>query len=293
MLHSKVKVRARDFDPKVPRDICVAAAIFTIIFSVFGRPAMADAWIPAAGTGDFKWMLRYSFADSSFDPNTFSQQTHPSTKEHATQIRLTGVHGLGYGLALDYDLRYGFLYQSKTKKGITAINTNNGLQDQRLGLDYGLTQNTNFADAVGLSIIYPGGPSGTHPALDCGQWAMEPDYLIGFKPGFADLTANLKVGVRLFFDGGVTQFRTHFELSEPLIHGVRLMEKVLFVRSMRMRGYNDLRDRGERYDVLRVGLGLEFHLTKNIEPIMAYDVDVAGARKHASHRFMVGLKMKY
>jgi len=89
---------------------------------------------------------------------------------------------------------------------------------------------------------------------------LEPDYLIGFKPGFAGLTASLKLGARIFLDGGVTQFRTNVEVSAPVGHRVRLLGKLFFVRSARMSGYDKLRDRAERYDLLRLGVGIIFEL---------------------------------
>jgi len=293
MRRGKLKGRACAFNPKMLRDSCAAAGLFAATLAASASPAIAGAWIPAAGAGEMEPMLRYSFADKSFGANSFSSRAHRSTKKHATQLRLTGEHGLGHRFSLVYDFRYAFLYESKSKKGLAIIHTNKGLQDQRLGLDYGLTQGKKFADAVGLSIIYPGGPTGASPALDCGQWALEPDYLIGFKPGFAGLTASLKLGARIFLDGGVTQFRTNVEVSAPVGHRVRLLGKLFFVRSARMSGYDKLRDRAERYDLLRLGVGMQFRVTKNIAPILAYEEDVAGMASHADHRFTVGVKAKY
>lgn len=289
----KLKSRARLFEAKMLRGCCAGAAALATVFAMSISPAIAGAWIPAAGRGEVEPMLRYSFADRSFDATSFSSKTHRSTKEQAAQIRLTGDHGLGHRFSLVYDFRYAYLHQSKTKKGTTIVDTNKGLQDQLIGLNYGLMQRKDFADAVGLSIIYPGSPAGAHPALDCGQWALEPDYFIGFKPGFADLTADLAFGARVFLDGGVIQFRTHFKVSAPITLRTQLFGKLLFIRSVRMSGYNELRDRAERYDILRLGIGMQFRVTKNIDSILAYDEDVAGIAFHANHRFTIGVKVKY
>lgn len=238
-------------------------------------------------------MLRYSFADRSFSANSFSTATRPSSKEQATQIRIRGEHGLGDGFSFDYDFRYAFLYKSKTKRGVTFVDTNNGPQDQRVRLNYGLIQENDFADAIGLGVISPGSSTRTSPALDSGQWAVEPVYRIGFKPGFARLTANLDFASRVFLDGGVTQFRTYFEVEAPLSHRVNVIGNLFFVRSVRMSSYDGMRDRGELYDLLRLGIGAQFRLTKSVESVLVYESAIAGIREHANQRFTFGMKFKY
>lgn len=261
--------------------------------TLFLAPAHAGAWIPAAGTGEMEPMLRYSFADRAFPADSFSTTTQPSTKEHETQIRLRGEHGLGDGFSIDYDLRYGFLYRSKAKKGVTTVDTNDGLQDQRIGLDYALTQDEDFADALGLSITIPGSSAAKIPGLDSGHWALEPAYRIGFKPGFWHLTADLDLGSRVFTDGGVAQFRSHLEVAAPVFHRLRLAGKLFFVRSARLGGYDDLRDHGELYNLLRVGVEAKYRISDGVEPFVGYETGLAGMRGHASQRFTIGIKIKY
>ncbi len=255
--------------------------------------AHAGAWIPAVGTGDVTSMLRYSYADRSFSAGSFSTRTSTSTKEHKTQIRLTGEHGLGNDFSLDYDLRYGFLSQSKTKKGVTTVNDNDGFQDQSVGINYGLRQEKNFADAIGLGVVAPGSSGGSLPALDSGQWALEPIYRLGFKPGIAGLTANVDFAIRTFLDGGATQFRTNVELMAPISRRIHVIGKMFFVRTARMSNFDNSRDRGELYDLLRLGIGVQYRLTNNIEPVLAYESDVAGMSQHAHHRVTAGVKFKY
>jgi len=282
---------SRKFDMR--RISRVMGAACGAILPLLVTQANAGAWIPAAGTGELTSMLRYSYADRSISAGSFSTRTSPSTKTHKTQIRLTGEHGLGNDFSLDYDLRYGFLSQSKTKKGITTVNNNDGFQDQRVGINYGLRQEKNFADAIGLGVVAPGNSGGSQPALDSGQWALEPIYRLGFKLGIADMTANVDFAARTFLDGGVTQFRTHIQLTAPISRRVHLIGKMFFVRTARMSNYDDSRDRGELYNLLRLGIGVQYRLTKTIEPVLAYESDIAGISRHADHRFTAGVKFKY
>jgi len=278
---------------KIWRVLPVMAATCGAILPLVITHANAGAWIPAAGTGQVTSMFRYSYADRAFPTDSFSRKSHPSTKERKSQIRVTGEHGLGNGFSLDYDLRYGFLSHSKIKKGATTVTTNGGFQDQRVGINYGLRQEKSFADAIGLGIVVPGSSSGSQPALDSGQWALEPIYRLGFKPGFADLTVNVDLGTRTFLDGGATQFRTNVELTTPISRRFRLIGKMFFVRTARMSNFDNTRDRGELYDLLRLGIGVQYRLTSKIEPVLAYESDIAGMSQHADHRFTAGVKFKY
>jgi hypothetical protein len=271
----------------------VALAICASLPALFPAAARAGAWLPAAGSGDVEALLRYDYADRQFPANSFSGATLPGSSEHKTQIRLLGEQGLGGGFSLDYDLRYGFLYRSKVRNGIRTVVTNDGLQDQKIGLNYGLTQDTGFADAIGLGVVLPGSSATGSPGLDSGQWAAEPVYRLGFKPGFWNLTTDFDIGTRIFMDGGAAQFRTHLEIRVPVVHGLHLAGKLFFVRSARLGAYNDLRDHGELYNLFRVGIEAAFHLTDHVEPVLAYEDDVAGAGRHASQRFTIGVKINY
>ncbi len=270
--------------------VAIAAAAIAVLTA---RPALGDGWIPPAGTGVVEPMLRFSFGDTSFPANSFSTATSPSSSEQETQIRIVGEQGLGDGWSVDYDLRYGFLRHWKVKNGVTLVESNSGLQDQRVGLNYGLTQGQDFADAIGFGVVAPGSPGTGAPALDSGQWAVEPIYRVGFKPGFWGLTASADVEPRIFLDGGATQFRTHLEIGAPIFHDVIIAGKLFFVRSAQMSGYNSLRDRGELYNLLRLGVEAKFRLTDTIEPVIAYEDGIAGMGGHAAQRFTVGLQIRY
>lgn len=255
--------------------------------------ARAGAWIPVAGSGETELMLRGSFADRAFPADSFSSTTHASSTKHKVQLRARGDYGLGDGFSVDYDLRYGFLYRSKLKKHRLLVDTNDGLQNQRVGINYALTQEADFADAIGVSVVIPGSSAAKIPGLDSGHWALEPLYRIGFRPGFWHLTADLDIGSRIFTDGGVAQFRTHLELGAPVLHHLRLSGKLFFVRSARLGGFDYLRDRGELYNVLRAGIEAKYRVAKGVEPFLAYEDYLAGMGGHASQRFAIGVKLKY
>ncbi|MDE2184688.1 MAG: hypothetical protein KGJ78_16840 [Alphaproteobacteria bacterium] len=265
----------------------------TIPLALATGAAHAGAWIPDAGTGDAKAMVRYSSADQSFPEQSFSTTTLPSSTTSLIQLRLVGEQGLGNGFSLDYDLRYGFLHRSKTKHGVTFAEDRSGLQEQRIGLNYGLTQDEDFADAVGLSVVTPGTTSSSGPQLGSGQWAMEPVYRIGFKPGFWHLTGNFDVSSRVFLDGGAAQFRTHLEIAVPVFDKMHLSGNLFFVRTARMAAFSDARDRGELYNLLRLGVEARYRLTDYAEPFVGYENDVAGMGGHASQRLTFGVKISY
>lgn len=281
--------------PVARRSSLAALFVVTIVGALLlGAPAAeAGAYIPVAGSGDVEAMVRYAFGDQAFSPSAFSGATFPSSKEEKTQLRVTGEQGLGNGFSLTYDLRYGFLYRSKTKHGHTTDNTNDGLQDEEVGINYGLTQTNAFSDALGLSLIVPGSSAAKIPGLDSGQYALEPDYLIGFKPGFLNLTGLWYAGSRVFTDGGMVQFRTEFELEAPVLPRLDLAGKVFFVRSAQLSGYNSLKDAGERYNLLRLGVEARYRMRDGLEPFVAYEDYVAGKGGHADQRLTLGIKVSF
>ncbi len=258
-----------------------------------GSRAEAGAYIPAAGSGDVSAMVRYAFGDQAFLPSSFSSSSFPSSKEEKTQLRVTGEEGLGSGFSLTYDLRYGFLYRAKTKHGRTTVNTNDGLQDEEVGLDYGLTQTRAFSDAIGLSLVVPGSSAVKIPGLDSGHYALEPAYMIAFRPGVFNLTAFWYAAPRVFTDGGMAQFRTELELEAPVLRRLDLAGKVFFVRSAQLSGYNRLRDVGELYNLLRLGVEARYKMSDGLQPFVAYEDYVAGKGGHAAERITIGIKISF
>ena len=273
------------------RHVTVVALAGLSLFTA--TAARAGAWIPAEGHGSVEPMLRISRADRSFPDKSFSTATVPSSKERSDQLRIAGEHGLGHDFAVNYDLRYAFKKSSKTKSGVTTSTDKAGLQDGWIGLNYGFFQSKNLAETAGLEVVFPGTAIDTTSDLSGGQWAVQPIYRFGFKPGFWDLTAKLDAASRLFLDGGAVQFRKHTKVSAPLFLRVNLFGKLFFVRSVRMSGYNSLRDPSELYDLLRVGIGTEFHLTNNIKPVIVYESNIAGMSHHAGDRVTIGVKFSY
>ena len=75
----------------------------------------ASPWIPAGGTGTIKPMIRYSSGDRAFSASNFTTSAQPSSNKTQTQLRVTGEHGLGHRFSLEYDLRAGFLSESKVE----------------------------------------------------------------------------------------------------------------------------------------------------------------------------------
>ncbi len=282
-MHIKISVR-----------MLIALASVLIVF-----PASADPWIPAAGTGKVKSVLRLYRSDRTFSSSHFGSETFPSTsKISETQLKVTGEHGLGDGWALQYDLRAAQESKTKTKKNKSTTYTASGLQDQEIGLVRGLRQGEVFADAIALNIILPTGSASSNPQLGVGHTAIEPDYQFGIKHQFGQRLAygSFSIGPRMFFNSSVTQWRATADVGTQLFQNVDIFGSLFCARTF---GVNTALPSSENpnasevYNLLRGGLGLRFSLTKNIRPIIEYEADLAGQGIHAGNRWVFGVAWRY
>ena len=272
----------------------IALAPALIVF-----PASADPWIPAAGTGKVKSVLRLYRSDRTFSSSHFGSETFPSTsKISETQLKVTGEHGLGDGWALQYDLRAAQESKTKTKKNKSTTYTASGLQDQEIGLVRGLRQGKVFADAIALNIILPAGSTSSNPQMGVGHTAIEPDYQFGIKHQFGQRLAygSFSIGPRMFFNSSVTQWRATADVGTQLFQNVDIFGSLFCARTF---GVNTALPSSENpnasevYNLLRGGLGLRFSLTKNIRPIIEYEADLAGQGIHAGSRLVFGVSWRY
>lgn len=117
--------------------------------------------------------------------------------------------------------------------------------------------------------------------------------MIGFKPGFWQMTGLWYVGPRIFTDGGIAQVRTELEVEAPVLHHLDLAGKVFYVRSAQLSSYNRLRDAGEVYNLLRLGVEARYKMADGFQPFVAYEDYVAGKGGHASQRVTIGIKVAY
>lgn len=267
-----------------------AATVSTLVFIFVVVPAAADPWIPAAGDGTFETMLRYYTADQSFSATSFGAGTHTASKERRLQLRLTGTHGIGSGLAVEYDLRAARV--SVTHHQVTY--RDKGLQDQLIGLNYGLRQTPEFADSVTVDMVFPTGSATHTPALSTGQSAVEPDYQVGItRSGWV---ATLRVGPRIFLDGEAVQLRADATLGVRVTPRLTLEGRMFLVRTVHRSGTVPAADSGELYNLLRPGLKLEYHPRgrfRNWRPFIGYDDYLAGKGMHAGYRILVGFALRY
>ena len=255
-------------------------------------PAVADPWIPAAGDGTIKPMLRLFNANESYpSAGGFTTNRVPSGTESKTEYRVTGVQGLGGGFSLEYDFRAALLRKSEIKHHHMVSSKAWGLEDQKIGLNYGLRQSKGFADSVELNVVLPTGLAGSSPALGTGRWAIEPDYQIGIAAG--RLSASLAVGPRQFLDGAVTQLRADARVGFEATHRLTLAASAFYVRSIQNRRSLPPIVQGELYNRLRLGAAAEFAVTKRFRPFVAYEVDVAGRGIHAGERITFGFAFHY
>lgn len=254
-------------------------------------PAPADPWVPAAGDGTFEPMVRQYDATSAFPAAQFSSNTSASSEERDTMYRVTGVHGLGHRLSIEYDLRAGHLQKIRFKHNRRLMNSSSGEEDQEVGLNYGLRQLRAFADSVAVNFVASTGSTRTVPPLGTGQAAVEPDYQLGFRWGAA--LATLKTGPRVFLDGGAAQMRADMAVGIDLRNRIELTGTVFFVRTIRLRSRLAPTDGAEMYDLLRPGVRVKYRVSSHFKPFIAYEVNVAGRAIHAGRRISVGFAYDY
>lgn len=279
------------------RYLSIAVVIFTLLASN-NLVANAGAWIPEAGRGKVKPVIRWYQSDRAFSSSEYGTQTQTSTsKVTEIQLKVTGTHGLGHGWALQYDLRAAKVRKAKKKKTYNA----SGLEDQTVGLLYGLRQTPSFADAVAINIVFPTGSRSSNPQLGVGEYAIEPDYQIGIKRRYAEshyVSAGLTLGPRIFLDGGATQLRATLGLGTNISQKLSIYGSAFYVHTVA--GYRSrngtttgLVNTSEVYNLLRLGVALQYRLTKNLRPVLGYEADVAGRDIHAGQRIVVGLSWRY
>ncbi|HQT37985.1 MAG TPA: hypothetical protein PK231_01080, partial [Acidocella sp.] len=63
----------------------------TLAFMVTAGVAQADPWVPAAGDGSAKLMVRLFDASRAYPSTGFGSSTIPASKQNETQLRITGV----------------------------------------------------------------------------------------------------------------------------------------------------------------------------------------------------------
>ena len=280
---------------KSPRQMRLLIGVCALALSSAGlRPAYAGPWIPAQGHGTFDPMLRYFSADKAFSATSFGSSTHSSSRQRETQLRITGSQGIGNRLSIEYDLRGGSLQETRHHAGKQVTNSSSGLEDQEIGLNYGLRQTKSFADSISFNVIVPTGSTTQVPALGAGKAAIEPDYQLGIARGA--MVATLVAGPRVFLDGGAVQLRTSLSLGYRVTPRIRLAGSVFFVRTLHRQQVVAPADRGEIYNLLRVGAKLEYlpqgHFSQ-WRPFVAYESSVAGEGIHAGQRLTIGCALHF
>lgn len=271
--------------------LAAKCTLLLLIAVLLTRPALADPWVPPAGNGVVKPMLRYFTGDRAFPSSGFSSTTVPASKETAVQLRTTGVLGLGHDLSLEYDLRGARVQTSRRRNSQEQTRTSTGLQDQEVGLNYGLTQTPAFAQSIELNMVAPTGRTEPPPSLGAGRWAAEPDYQLGLRHG--RFGATLIFGPRVFLDGGATQLRATLGLSVNVLPRLTLYNETFFVRTIRQVHALPPGAAGEDYNLLRIGVGIQYRLTRRFRPFAAYDNYVAGQGVHAGNRVTVGVAIHF
>ena len=275
---------------KTRRFICAGLLVLSS-----ANPGLAQAgpWIPAKGHGVVKPMLRYFSANNAFSSTKFGTTTYPSSQQRETQFRVTGTQGIGGRLSVEYDLRAGALQKTRHHAGQSITNRSSGLEDQEIGLNYGLRQSASFADSIALNVVIPTGSSTRVPALGAGKAAIEPDYQIGIDRG--PMFATLLVGSRIFTGGGAIQLRSSINVGYRVTPRFRLGGTMFYVRTVQRQSAITTYP-GEIYNLLRLGVRMEYRPEGKFSqwrPFLAYEDSVAGQGIHAGKRIVLGLSVHY
>ncbi|MDA3913546.1 hypothetical protein [Oleiagrimonas sp.] len=255
--------------------------------------AQADPWIPARGHGVVNPMLRYFSANNAFSGTQFGTGTSPSSQQRETQFRFTGTQGIGGRLSIQYDLRGGALQKTRHHAGQTITSRSSGLEDQEVGLNYGLRQTASFADSIALNVVLPTGSATRVPALGAGKAAIEPDYQIGINRGLMFVT--LLAGPRIFVGGGAIQLRTSANLGYRVSPRFSLGGSLFYVRTIHRQQAITINP-GEIYNLLRLGVRLQYHPSGHFRqwrPFLTYEDSVAGQGIHAGKRIVLGVSVHY
>ena len=253
--------------------------------------AHADAWVPPAGSGSVDAALRQYDATRVFLPGQFSTTTLPGSELRYTMLRITGVHGLGGRLSLEYDLRAARVEKIRVHHGQRVVDRSSGIQDQEIGLNFALTERADFADSITLNVVAATGSTYSVPALGVGQTALEPDFQVGFAS--SRWRISLKTGPRIFLDGAATQLRAQVDADVRLTRRIELGAELFYTRTMRLRSPLPPQDSAERYDLLRPGIRLKFRVTPHLKPFIEYEQYVAGQAVHAGRRITLGVTYAY
>lgn len=253
--------------------------------------AYADSWVPAAGSGSLDLEVRQYDATDVFLPGEYGTSTLPGSELRYTMLRLTGVHGLGHRLSVEYDLRAGHAQKIRIKHGRRIIDSATGIEDQEIGLNLALSQSRTFADSIVLNVVVPTGSVSSTPALGVGRTAIEPDFQAGVAHG--PWRASVKAGSRVFLDGGAAQMRLELDGAVEISRRIEIGAVLFYVRTVALRNPLPAADNAERYDLLRPGVRLKYRLSRRFKPFVEYEQDLAGQGIHAGRRVTVGFSYDY
>ncbi len=205
--------------------------------------------------------------------------------------RITGTQGIGGRLSIEYDLRAANLEKISYKRGSRLTKSISGLEDQEIGLNFGLRQRRGFADSIELNVIAPTGRVSGSPQLGAGHAALEPDYQLGIARG--RLLATVTTGARVFVDGAAAQLRADIDIGFHMTGHIELAGTLFFVRTLVRHAPLPRADAGEQYDLLRPGVRIRYRVNRLFKPYLAYENDIAGKAIHAGRRITIGFTVDY
>lgn len=270
---------------------CLKLALLATTLAAPWRCALADPWVPAAGDGEVKPMIHLFEGNRAFPAGGFTSATVPASRQTSTQYRLTGVQGIGGGFSIEYDLRGARLRDLANVHHVPTPRVSSGLEDEEIGLNYGLMQRPAFADSITFNVLIPAGRSKAVPALGTGRWAAEPDFQAGLAGGWGYVT--LLAGPRVFLDGNATQLRATLDLSVRVTHRISVIGELFAVKTLKQGAVIAPGAQGELYNLIRPAVGVSLQVTPRLRPFLLYEVNVAGEGLHAGSQVELGIALHY
>jgi hypothetical protein len=113
---------------RAPWPVGFGAAVLALLS--LPTASRADPWIPAAGDGSIEPAIRDYDATSVFPTDRYGATTLPASDERYTMLRITGTHGIGHRLAIEYDLRAGRIEKIRSKHGRRIVESATGVEDR-------------------------------------------------------------------------------------------------------------------------------------------------------------------
>jgi hypothetical protein len=270
--------------PKLAVALRAISAALILLCSVvmFVAQADADPFIPKPGKGKIGLSVRLSDSYRRFSTLDFGANTGMRPNIDLSTLRLKGSQGLGDRWGLEYSLGENVVHRMRGARVVDDT----GLGPQYLTLLRGLTQRSNYADALGLKVYIPSPLSRSSPGSSR-HVAFGPELEFGFRRPYAPhrrSIAGVSVGALFYFGEMKQQLRFGGYAGTSLSPALSVLSSLRYVDTI------GGPDRGR--SVLRGALELEGTSSPS-RPFVRYEVGLAGRDARQWKSLSFGITWRY